>query len=114
MLVLTAEFETNLPLSARQSAFDKGDDMMTFIPPDGTNCGFRVVPGPAPASAGGAFGLPPMHIEYSQGQFDLLEQAYASLMESVYASPVMQTCQKGVPLHAREYSMNDVYRGAMA
>ena len=60
---------------------------------DGANWGLAISAG----SGGGGSGAmaiaayPTLRVNFSQGQLDLLQQAYDSLKESVYASLVMQT-----------------------
>ena len=58
----------------------------------GARWGFSVSPGSRSGSGAAAVvSLPTLKIQYSQTQLDLLDQAYESLTESVYASLVMQT-----------------------
>jgi len=66
---------------------------------DGANWGMSVRAGSASGGGGGGGGgmavtieaLPTLLVSYSQPQLDLLQQAYDSLKESVYASLVLQT-----------------------
>jgi hypothetical protein len=61
---------------------------------DGANWGLRISAGSGGGSGSGAVAieaLPTLHVNFSQAQLDLLQQAYDSLKESVYASLVMQT-----------------------
>lgn len=58
----------------------------------GARWGFSVSSGSRSGSGAAAVvSLPTLKIQYSQTQLDLLDQAYESLTESVYASLVMQT-----------------------
>lgn len=59
---------------------------------DGANWGLAVSAGSGGGGAAGAIaGIPTLRVNLSQPQLDLLQQAYDSLKESVYASLVMQT-----------------------
>jgi len=62
---------------------------------DGANWGLSIQPATGGGSSGGAAmaieAFPTLRVNFSQGQLDLLQQAYDSLKESVYASLVMQT-----------------------
>jgi Zn-finger nucleic acid-binding protein len=61
---------------------------------DGANWGLSISAGSGGGSGSGAVAieaLPTLHVNFSQAQLDLLQQAYDSLKESVYASLVMQT-----------------------
>ncbi|MCX7668677.1 MAG: hypothetical protein N2439_01205, partial [Anaerolineae bacterium] len=63
---------------------------------DGANWGLAISAGSGGGgSSGGAAmaieAFPTLRVNFSQGQLDLLQQAYDSLKESVYASLVMQT-----------------------
>lgn len=58
---------------------------------DGANWGLRVSAGSSGSEAGTIASLPTLHVNFAQAQLDLLQQAYDSLKESVYASLVLQT-----------------------
>ncbi|MDD3761569.1 MAG: calcium-binding protein [Acidithiobacillus sp.] len=61
---------------------------------DGANWGLSISAGSGGGSGGAAMALaalPTLLVNYSQPQLDLLQQAYDSLKESVYASLVLQT-----------------------
>jgi VCBS repeat-containing protein len=61
---------------------------------DGANWGLSISAGSGGGSGSGVVAieaLPTLHVNFSQAQLDLLQQAYDSLKESVYASLVMQT-----------------------
>lgn len=61
---------------------------------DSANWGLSIMAGSGSGSGSGAMAMeafPTLRINFSQQQLDLLDQAYASLKESVYASLVMQT-----------------------
>ncbi|MGH8760464.1 MAG: calcium-binding protein, partial [Burkholderiales bacterium] len=61
---------------------------------DSANWGLSISAGSGGGSGGGAIALeafPTLRVNFSQPQLDLLQQAYDSLKESVYASLVMQT-----------------------
>jgi hypothetical protein len=58
---------------------------------DGANWGLRVSAGSSGSAAGTIASLPTLHVNFAQAQLDLLQQAYDSLKESVYASLVLQT-----------------------
>ena len=55
---------------------------------DGANWGLAIQPG---TGSSGMAALPTLRVSFSQPQLDLLQQAYDSLKESVYASLVLQT-----------------------
>ena len=60
----------------------------------GANWGLSISAGTGGGSGSGAMAIdayPTLHVNFSQNQIDLLQQAYDSLTESVYASLVMQT-----------------------
>jgi hypothetical protein len=61
---------------------------------DGANWGLIVQAGSSAGSGSAAMAIeayPILHVSFSQGQLDLLQQAYDGLKESVYASLAMQT-----------------------
>jgi len=61
---------------------------------DGANWGLSISAGSGGGSGSGAVAieaLPILHVNFSQAQLDLLQQAYDGLKESVYASLVLQT-----------------------
>ena len=61
---------------------------------DGANWGLAISAGSGGGSGSGAIAIeafPTLRVNFSQTQLDLLQQAYDSLKESVYASLVMQT-----------------------
>ena len=61
---------------------------------DGANWGLAISAGSGDGSGSGAIAIeafPTLRVNFSQAQLDLLQQAYDSLKESVYASLVMQT-----------------------
>ncbi|MEZ5616213.1 MAG: calcium-binding protein [Rhodocyclaceae bacterium] len=61
---------------------------------DGANWGLFLQAGSTAGSGSAAMALeayPILHVSFSQGQLDLLQQAYDGLKESVYASLAMQT-----------------------
>ena len=61
---------------------------------DGANWGLIVQAGSTSGSGSAAMAIeayPILHVSFSQGQLDLLQQAYDGLKESVYASLAMQT-----------------------
>jgi hypothetical protein len=61
---------------------------------DGANWGLSISAGSGGGSGGAAMALeayPTLRVNFSQAQLDLLQQAYDSLKESVYASLVLQT-----------------------
>ncbi|WP_157381302.1 hypothetical protein [Tepidiphilus margaritifer] len=61
---------------------------------DGANCGLSISAGPGGGSGDAAMALaalPTLLVNYSQPQLDLLQQAYDSLKERVYANLVLQT-----------------------
>ncbi len=58
---------------------------------DSANWGFSMVAGSKKPGATAVEALPTLRMNFSQAQLDLLQQAYDSLKESVYASLVMQT-----------------------
>lgn len=77
----------------------------------GANWGLAVFSGSGGGSGNGGIalgeaGLPTLRINFSQTQLDLLDQAYASLKESVYAGLVLQTRLKPY-LDAMELVIDD-------
>jgi VCBS repeat-containing protein len=61
---------------------------------DSANWGLAISAGSGGSSGGAAMAIetmPTLRVNFSQGQLDLLQQAYDSLKESVYASLVLQT-----------------------
>lgn len=62
---------------------------------DGATSGLAISPGSEGAGSGSGAAaiasLPTLHVSFSQAQLDLLQQAYDSLKESVYAGLVLQT-----------------------